>query len=218
MGDGAVDDHIPGGDTRAIQRSIYNRQCARALEHLMGIVTGIVADDLLVDKEVQFLSTWLSAHPEATTDFPGSLIHRKVRDILVDGVITAAEREHLLDVLQHVSGVMFSDTGSADPDPLGLPINDAVTVTLPNAGICLTGQFLFGTRAACERLSLKAGATPLDSVTRKVDYLIIGTRVSPAWVGTSYGRKIQRAVELQEQGHPIEIISERRWIAAHPAP
>jgi NAD-dependent DNA ligase len=76
----------------------------------------------------------------------------------------------------------------------------------------MTGEFIFGTRAACERLTLKAGGMPLDKVTKHVDVLVIGTRLSPDWAHTSFGRKIQRAAELQEQGHPIEIISERRWL------
>lgn len=30
----------------------------------------------------------------------------------------------------------------------------------------------------------------------------------------AYGRKIEQALELQQSGHPIRIISERRWLAA----
>jgi NAD-dependent DNA ligase len=71
---------------------------------------------------------------------------------------------------------------------------------------------MFGTRAACERATLRAGGMPSDSVSRKVDYLVIGTRVSASWAHTSFGRKIQKAAELQEAGHAIEIISERRWL------
>jgi hypothetical protein len=38
--------------------------------------------------------------------------------------------------------------------------------------------------------------------------------VSPHWRQTSYGNKIERAVQLQEEGCAIEIISERRWLEA----
>jgi hypothetical protein len=53
-----------------------------------------------------------------------------------------------------------------------------------------------------------------DNVSKKVDILVIGTRVAPDWAHTSFGRKIQRAVELQEEGHAIEIISEKRMMEA----
>jgi len=38
--------------------------------------------------------------------------------------------------------------------------------------------------------------------------------VAPDWAHTSYGRKIESAVALQQEGHSIAIISERRWLAA----
>lgn len=129
-----------------------------------------------------------------------------------DGIITEGERAHLLAVLSELTATDFGLTGSSSPEVAALPINDVVTVILKNAGVCHTGEFLFGTRAACERITLKAGRMPVDSVTRRADLLVIGTRVSPNWAHTSFGRKIQRAAERQESGHPIEIISERRWI------
>jgi NAD-dependent DNA ligase len=95
-----------------------------------------------------------------------------------------------------------------------LPIDDIVTVDLQHASVCHTGEFLYGTRAACERATMKAGGTCSDSVSRHVAYLVVGTRVSPNWAHTSFGRKIQKAVELQEDGHSVEIISERRWLEA----
>lgn len=144
----------------------------------------------------------------------GVVIARKVEEIMADGVITEGERAYLLEVLSELASTDFALTGSSSPEVAALPINDVVTVSLRNAGVCHTGEFLFGTRAACERITLKAGGMPLDSVTRKTDILVIGTRVSPHWAHTSFGRKIQKAAELQESGHPIEIISERRWIDA----
>lgn len=78
--------------------------------------------------------------------------------------------------------------------------------------VCFTGEFLYGTRAACERLVLKLGATCAENVSKKVDVLVIGTKVSLDWAHTSFGRKIQKAMDLRGEGHPIAIISERRWL------
>jgi NAD-dependent DNA ligase len=188
----------------------------RAIEHLIGIVTGMVADGALNDLEITMLNTWLAAHPEATTDFPGSVISRAVTDTLADGVITEAERTYLLKMLTDLASTDFSATGSVSPETAALPIEDGVTIDLRNSMVCFTGEFLYGTRAACERLVLKAGAMCADNVSKKVDILVIGTRVAPDWAHTTFGRKIQRAVELQEEGHAIEIISEKRMLEAIP--
>lgn len=205
--------HTPS-EGAAVAKMLQVRQVNRATEHLMGMVTGIVADRHLHDVEVKLLSTWLQENVEVTASWPGCAIARTVHAVMADGLITEAERNHLMQVLLELSSTDFSATGSASPEIAALPINDVITVTIRNAGVCHTGEFLFGTRAACERATLAAGGMPLDNVSRRTDILVVGTRVSANWAHTSFGRKIQRAAELQEEGHPIEIISERRWIDA----
>ena len=195
-----------------VQKSIQRHQTNKAITHLLGMVEGMIADDDLHEKEVQLLSTWFTENPVATTVWPGNIIAKKLRDVLADGVISSAERLHLLSALAQLTSSNFAETGSVTAEPSTLPIDDCVTVELRNAGVCLTGDFLYGTRAACERLVLRAGAMPMDTVTRKVDILVIGTQASPNWAHMNFGRKIQRAVELQEQGFAIEIISERRLL------
>jgi len=196
----------------AVARALRVARLNKAVEHMTGLITGIVADGVLVDTEVKFLRTWLTEHSEVTQTWPGFVIARKVEEVLEDGLISEAERSHLMQVLTELASSDFSVTGSSSPEVAALPINDSVTVELRHAGVCHTGEFLFGTRAACERLTLKAGGMPVDSISKKTDVLVVGTRVSPNWAHSSFGRKIQRAMELQEDGHPIEIISERRWI------
>lgn len=199
-------------NTFAIQNSLARQRITKAIEHLLGMIEGMLADNNLHDKEVQLLSTWLSANHEATIVWPASVLGCKVREVLADGIITDEERKHLLKVLSDLIATDFAETGSATAEVATLPIDDAVTVEIRNAGVCMTGEFIFGTRAACERLTLKAGGMPMNNVTRNVEILVVGTRVAPDWAHTTFGRKIQRAAELQSEGHPIEIISERRWL------
>lgn len=198
----------------AIGAVMHKRKTNRAIEHLMGMITGMVADAELRDSEILLLRTWLTEHPEALEVFPGSIVARKVQAVLEDGVITEDERTHLLETLTGLAATEFSLTGSASPEVASLPIEDAVTIDLADSVVCLTGEFLYGTRAACERLIMATGAMCTDTVSKKVNILAIGTKVSPNWAHTSFGRKIQRAVALQEEGHPIEIISEKRLMEA----
>lgn len=199
---------------RAVMHAQQAHRLNKAVEHMIGLVTGIIADRQLHDLEINLLRTWLTENTIVTTTWPGFVVARKVEEILADGVITDAERAYLLAVLTQLAASDFALTGSSSPEVAALPINDAVTVILKNAAVCHSGEFLFGTRAACERITLKAGGIAVDAVTRRTDFLVVGTRVSPDWAHTSFGRKIQKAAELQEAGHPIEIISERRWVEA----
>ena len=199
---------------RAIEARVNASLATRAVEHLTGIIDGIMADGVLHDQEVLFLKGWLATNPQVAEVWPGSAIARAIRLVLEDGVISPQEREHLLDVLRQLSTCDFASAGSLSPEVSSLPIDDAVTVRLANSAVCHTGTFLFGTRAAVERATSKAGGMPVDSISRRVDYVVIGTQVTASWKHTGFGTKIERAKALQEEGHEIEIISEQRWLVA----
>lgn len=196
----------------AIAQAMAHRQMTRAAQLLDGIVMGMLADGEINDQEVLMLSTWLTQNAEAASVWPGSAILQAVREVLADGVITAVEREHLLSQLKMITGSDFAETGTVTPDPVGIPYDENCAVTLRDAGVCMTGEFVFGTRSACERVSEKAGATLYSNVSKKVHFLVVGTRVSPNWISESYGRKIQAAMELRANGHHIAVIPEKRWV------
>lgn len=192
--------------------AMRNRMETKAMQSLMGMVTGIVADEHLHDREIALLSTWLAEHREIAEQWPGSAIAAHLRLALADGIITEEERAHLLAVLSELAATDFAATGSATAEPMRLPIDDSQPVQWRDAGVVHTGEFMFGTRAQCERLTMALGGMPLDNVTKHTDVLVIGTRVSPHWLHESYGRKIMKAVDLRQRGASISIISEQRWL------
>lgn len=181
------------------------------MQTLMGIVTGIVADDHLHDLEIQMLSTWLSAHEAVTRAWPGAAIAGWVRDVCADGVVTDSERAHLLENLAAMVAADFSLTGSVQPEPTQLPVDDSAPIDFSGLGLVYTGTFAYGTRARCERLGEMLGARSLKAVTRATDMLVIGTQVTASWRTESYGQKIIDAMGLQQSGHRIRIVSERHW-------
>lgn len=199
-------------DSHSARVAIDQRAHNRAVELLHGIVTGLIADGQLNDQEITFLRHWLMQNPDVAESWPGNVIAERIRGVLADGFVTEAERAHLLHTLQEMAVTDFAATGSAAAEVLQLPINDQVDIDLRDRHVCHTGEFLYGTRTRCEQLTESAGGIAVGNVSRKVLYLVIGTNVSPAWAHTSYGRKIEQAVAMQSEGHPIAIISEKRWL------
>lgn len=197
-----------------LQAALNKRNLNKGVEMLLGMITGMLADGELNDLEIQLLNTWLTEHQDVAASWPGSSIALKLRTILADGVISEQERSHLQSSLQQLAVNDFAQTGSASPEIVALPFDNNCTVVLRESKICLTGDFLFGTRSKCEEISTLAGAILRDSVTGKTDYLIIGTHISPSWAHTSFGRKIQQAMEIQRVGGRLKIISEQRWQSA----
>ena len=77
-----------------------------------------------------------------------------------------------------------------------------------------TGKFSFGTRKECQIAVIGRGgyAPSQKSVSRKIDYLVIGAEGSKVWKRGSYGNKIEAAIlSRREHGTPA-IISEKHWV------
>lgn len=53
----------------------------------------------------------------------------------------------------------------------------------------------------------------IASVSKKLDYLVIGEIGSRDWIHSTHGRKIEKAVELRNGGARLAIVSERHWQA-----
>ncbi len=204
-----ADGPIEIGTVIALQKHVETR----SMQTLMGIVTGIVADEQLHDLEIQMLSTWLAEHAWVSSLWPGSAVAGWVQTTLEDGIVSEEERETLLANLRTLASADFAQTGSTAPEPTRLPVDDSRPLVLSGRMVAHTGKFLFGTRAKCERLSAKLGATPIDVVTRDTEVLVIGSMVTPTWVTESFGRKILGAVKLRDKGHDIHIVSEHHWFA-----
>lgn len=186
----------------------------KAAQTLIGICSGLTADGTLNDAEIIFLRTWLSENIEVATIWPGSAIADRITQIMEDGKISDDERTSLLDLLKSLSGNEFSETGSVAPAGPAAPFDDTTAIDFPGKSFCLTGTFFFGTRAACERVIQQLGATAADNVTGKLDYLVVGSGCNADWANTTYGRKIETALERKQRyGKPL-IVSEANWVGA----
>lgn len=202
------------GNEIAAMMAIRNQNVSKAVEHLLGICTGLVADNRIDEAEVKFLDLWLSQYPDVTTAWPGSVIAERLRAILADGVVTTAEREDLLETLKGICGFEVDETGTAEAAIATIPFDDDPSIYFDGRSFCFTGRFLFGTRAKCEREVLNRGSIASDRVTSNLEYLVVGSMIEPSWAHTSYGRKIEKAIEYIDKGHGIAIISERQWTEA----
>lgn len=183
----------------------------KATEHLLGICHGIAADQVLNDSEIHFLATWLKQYPEALAEWPGKTLARRISEILQDGIVTDDERRDLLSTLNSLCGNQFSETGDASSDTIELPFDDDPHVIFDGRQFCFTGNFIYGQRGDCEEAIVKLGGIPAKSVTKKLDYLVVGSLISRDWATTSYGTKIATAMRYIDKGEGIALINEAQW-------
>jgi NAD-dependent DNA ligase len=189
------------------------RLMGRSFESLLGIAAGIVADGEVNRQEIQFLSTWLAEHGELAMTWPGEVIFKRVQHILTDGVISEEECLYMQKTLTELIGGSFSDDGVVASAPIALPVDIDAAICISQATFCFTGLFVYGTRAACERAVSERGGS-VGAISRKLDYLVIGSMSSRDWKNTSFGTKIEKAMNLKQNGADVSIVTESQWVAA----
>jgi len=110
---------------------------------------------------------------------------------------------------EHKDAVVAEVLNEHDGSPFDQPQPE---VSFAGASFVFTGKFDYGSRKECQQAVIQRGATAAKSVTRSVDYLVIGTQGSPTWKNKGkYGRKIEAAIVSRRENGSPSIISEDHW-------
>jgi len=200
-------------DFFARQWTGYLNETRRSLGLLVGIIQGILGDGELTEGEIRFLDAWLRDNDAISTSWPGDILHQKIRAVLEDGVITSAERLHLIETLQDLVGAPKADL-AARSHVTELAYDDVPQIRFPGSTFCLTGDFLYGSRDSCAAAITKRGGLFVGRITMQLGYLVLGSLGSPEWKHGSFGTKIEKAMEYKQRGLPIKVIREQTWSAA----
>lgn len=184
----------------------------RATSELIGIAKGLIADGVVNEQESVFLVQWLEQN-STFESWPFDVINKRVGEMLADGKIDADERQELFSLLESlVGGKPIAEHISSFATTLPLTTPDP-EIIIPGKTFCFTGKFAFGMRKDCEKAVRDAGGIPQSNVTVKLDYLVIGLMGSEDWAHSSFGRKIQQAIDWNKDGRDIKIIGEDAWTA-----
>jgi NAD-dependent DNA ligase len=192
--------------TRFNQKNIQDRQ----IDTLIGLSKGITADGKVDQSEAEFLLSWLAQNRQPIDNPVVINLLEKVSYMLEDGVLDFDESQELLHILRQISGES-SEIGELAKTAT-LPINrPAPEVSFNQKVFLFTGTCAYGTRRQCHEATEALGGLIADGVTKKLDYLVLGTYVTDSWAHESYGRKIEKAMEYRDNGLPLVIITEEHW-------
>jgi len=192
------------------------RRTERDVSECLGLAKGVLADGMVVESEAHTIRQWIAAHPDAVEQWPVNILRRRLERIYEDGRVNEAERKDLAELLATLvggqAGILAGQDAATD-----LPIDRPPPALVWACSIFVfTGQFAFAPRAECERQVMRLGGLCQSSITKRTNYLIIGTFGSRDWVHTSFGRKIEKAVEYREAGQRLAIVNEDHWAASLP--
>lgn len=194
---------------------LFNRatNSAKAVDQLVGICTGILADGEVNENEAIFFAEWVRKHAPDEPVWPFTDVLQRLERIFADGVCDAEERAELKGVMEALCGygntALPQDEVRSTTLPLCLP---QPTVVFADQQFVVTGKFAYGARSAVFDAIMTLGGIPTDAApTRATNYVVIGAFASRDWLNTSHGRKIEKAVELRAKGTGLRILSEEHW-------
>lgn len=183
------------------------------VNEFLGLLSGIAADDLVNEIEVNALVTWLNNNENIIDVWPVYDIYDKLSVIIKKDFLTEKDSTELLAFIKKLTGTDFLSTGAAEANSSELFDTNVESIKYRNyTTFCFTGKFSCGTRRDLEEQVKEKGSKKTKDVSGSVDYLVVGALASRDWICTSHGRKIEAAHALQKKGHRIAIISEEQWI------
>jgi NAD-dependent DNA ligase len=186
----------------------------KSVNELLGLCQGIIADGSVCEKEIVFLQKWFANH-NSNVNYKSenffNVISDKINEISQANNI---EKQPLLvdfySFLQKLTGSDY-ELGEVQKSTT-LPVNDNAKIVIPESKFVLTGTFARLPRKQIAEIIEANKGYVKSNVTLDINFLVIGEYVSKDWINSSYGRKIERAVELKQQSHQIEIVSEAHFL------
>lgn len=195
-----------------LQSTQFFDQTTADIQRLHGLLAGIASDQIISERELRGLSEWLSEHDELKTRWPFDEIESVITAVLHDGKIDDGEH--------HMLQNFFSEFVSlTDNKTIVSPLIAKEGAIVGLCAVCPDIQFVgkrfvfTGASAKSSRdefagLVQRHGGTVSGSVSKKIDYLIIGADGNPCWAYSCYGRKVEMVVRLRKEGAPILLVHE----------
>lgn len=184
-----------------------------AVGRLIGLCRGMLADNILDDKEIYALHKWMEKCESFIDVWPISVLYKQIQQVLEDNVISEEERSLLFNTMTNIIGGTLSESGAVDGLSSSLAVDEIDNIEFEGKEFCLTGMFAYGSRSDCKAAISERGGLALSNVKRSMHYLVIGSLSSRDWKQSSHGRKIEKAVELKSKGLPVKIIHEDVFIS-----
>lgn len=188
-----------------------SRIADRQIDTLIGMAKGILADGKINQAEAEFLLSWFMQNTDNRITAP---VFKPLLDelniALADNYLTEEEANKLKQRLIEIAG----DKSEIGEETKSTEIHTYTGhIDFLGSVFMFTGTFSYGTRSQCLKAIETLGGIPAKSLSRKVNYLVIGDYAAKAWMHESFGQKIMKAIELNEKNADIRIITENHWLS-----
>jgi len=190
------------------KKNPYYNIITSATQQLTGIISGITADGKVNNEELSYLNDWLNENKYLSNTWLFDEVTKIINKVVEDGYFSAESEKQLLNI----SSIILSDLGDSDNSSLidSIKLNPSENeIVIEGKAFCITGNSLYNTRAEIVQLIQDRGGVVRTSVSTKTDYLLICDEKNSCWAFSTYGRKVEKAMQLQSnQNHNIGFLYE----------
>ena len=206
--------------------SMICRYTASAVIMLQSVLKGILEDNPIRENEAIELKCWLAMHEIVKNCWPFSDLWKPVRRILSDGALEENEKDELNDFLTGFTALKTDDRQIHDGCCCEACMQKSTPVLLPfpalcdreskivfnNRTFCFTGKAVTGPYKELHALVESVNGIPAVSIGKDLDYLVIGAHSCACWAYSTYGRTIEKAIELQKGGAALTMLHEDDFV------
>ena len=205
--------------TRAVGRASRLRdreRVERGLSEMLGFVRGVIADGFVSSDEAEELTKWARENPEVAVRWPANLLARRLEQIFRDGRVASRERKHLASLLEQL---VENPAGLGDSFALAtdLPITrPEPEVVFEGSTFVFAGEMAYGPTRACEREVEELGGICERTISRRTDFVVVGSISAQDWCQAGFGELVDEVVQHRARGAEIAVVSEEHWAEALP--
>ena len=187
-------------------RNPYYDVITSSTQQLGGFLSGISADKTINIEELTALANWSSDNAPMFKTWPFDTLLPAIERIKAERQLSAEEHSELLKFCHSVSSIK-----SAENNKVTIPVKlqeQKVSILIQECSFCFTGESSRYSRKELAQIVEMYGGIAADSVTAKLQYLIICDVRNPAWAFEMYGRKVEKAMNMKKKGAGPEVVFE----------
>lgn len=192
--------------------SEFQDNTSAGLRTLHGVLAGIAADGVILEKELRGLQRWLAENEWLRTCWPYDEVDALMYKVLKDRKIDKEEHRMLMNFFSEFANYDGEQAISSAPILINGNIAGLFAVdpqlVFKERVFCFTGASAKDSRAVLAEKVRNFGGVFTNYMNQKVDYLVVGADGNPCWQYACYGRKIEEAVTLRQRGSNLLIVHE----------
>lgn len=225
--DGVIEEHereeLLEWCSETINNHGFLEDFTQIVRRLHGIISGALSDNIITVDELKGLNDWMMDYEHLNDFWSFNDLRKLIKKVLKDGIIDDEEQVLLKDffkdfIEQSIENPIIHDEEYMSelyvisPSPIFKPLSSICdndpTIIFKKRKFCFTGPAVTGKRTDLHAIVENLGGIPQKNVVKDLDYLVIGGQSSPAWIYSTYGRKIESAIQIREKYGKICIIRE----------